>query len=523
MLFIPAVTAFAEPVNTVLTYQLREDKVNYQFIITGEKPDFDVNLITPDGTKVTHDRVPTQEVEDYLYVGFDNERIWVVRNAAAGEYQFEIASAEEQRFRISTKDPIKKAETTWQSPKDEQLTIQETNARISLEWTVSGNVRPVTDRLYVWLQPEGGEALEIGDVPLMSGNATVTVPNHFPDGEYALLLTADTRTAEVQSIDPNVTITISRGGTASAELHQMFLDNGIVYADVKISRNMRWDEFCMVLWNKSGAAAGAESDAVEVTGFREEMERLEYEDRNVELWRWEATQLEEDGSYEGVLHIYDQGNPVTFLKIGPFEAKLRNWEEDTIAWSIDSEHTNRQFVDLSLQLQWDTEVQIVNEERVLFHDMIPQSEDGAPHTLQVQLTEGDQLIQVLLADEFGNFHTVSKRYLVDHTPPRLEMIQPLPKHTHAEGNFASGFVEPGAAITVNGESAAHDERGYFRVENIGASLTIEVADAAGNVTHYEWSKSNGSNPWVWIILGNVLILSLGAGSIFWMRHKWGRG
>lgn len=148
--------------------------------------------------------------------------------------------------------------------------------------------------------------------------------------------------------------------------------------------------------------------------------------------------------------------------------------------------------------------------------------DGdVPYRLRVPLSEGDQLLQLIFQDKYGNFYTTAKRYVVDLTPPRLEMIQPLPKHQTALDGYASGFVEAGARLVVNGMEVEPDGEGYFRVENIGASLEIEVSDAAGNSTHYAWEQERGSSPVIWIVLLNAGLIAIAGCAIWWIRKKWG--
>jgi hypothetical protein len=203
------------------------------------------------------------------------------------------------------------------------------------------------------------------------------------------------------------------------------------------------------------------------------------------------------------------------IELDDFQVSLNDLSEDEIEWSLDEGLTNAPAVTITTSSEAGTLITVEDEGQVLLQEEI--NEEG--QKFSVPLQEGHRVIEVTLSDEHNNSFGYSRSFQVDHTPPILEMIQPLPAHDQLDEAFASGYVEAGSALVVNGEEITYDENGYFRADNIGNSLMIVATDESGNETVYTWEPApeQSNMGWIWPVLIGLGISGSTGGFIFYLR------
>ncbi len=505
-------TAYARTESS-LTLQLGETREKQQFVVEGSTPDFEVDLVLPDGTVLEHDEIdPMQQ----LYLGVENQRIWVLMQAPAGQYTFRISSeSSDASYRVWTKDAIGKPEVAWQSPKHQKIRITPSEDTVLLGWQASGDF-PSSARIHLYLhrQDTGAKRL-IDSFSVRSGSAELHIPGHVRDGEYALMIEAENGTLEAQAIDPAVTIVVDRGTAPLVpELIGQFVDYGAWTVDVKLPDN-GWQELQAELVPPSGGEA--QVYAVE----RGDLIGMET-DEGDRFYRWYIAELAEDGTYTGRLYLTSQGlatGPAVVLE--PVEYRAVQAEDHQVQWSIETERTNLRYMDVMVTLGADSELVLrTSGGTVSRHEA--RADDG-PVTLQIPLTEGEMLYELEIRDVYGNVYTYDKRVLVDHTAPVLEMIQPLPSHASVPEQRISGFVEVGSILEIDGKPVEVASDGYFRIDGVRSAFTLTATDESGNVTSYRWEPKASGGFVLWPFLVILAMIAATGAVIWWLRRTSKRG
>jgi hypothetical protein len=177
-------------------------------------------------------------------------------------------------------------------------------------------------------------------------------------------------------------------------------------------------------------------------------------------------------------------------------------------------------VQISLTLQDETKVQVMDGLTVLFGKSAPKTVEKGTFDVNVPLTEGDHLIQVLLGDAGGSVQEYTKRFLVDFTPPQLTMIQPQNTHAKLIGDYASGFTDTDSVVLYEGKEIRPDAKGYFKINGVGKSLNLLIKDSHGNETTYHWSSSSN---WNWgltfFIIFNIFMVLCTIAAFIFIRHR----
>jgi len=496
-----------------LTLQLGEAKEKQQFVIEGSSPDFDVDLVMPDGKVLKHDEI---DPEHQLYLGVENQRIWVLMQAPAGQYTFRIHGEDSNAsYRVWTKDAIEMPEVVWQSPKNQSITITPGEDRVQLSWQASGDI-PSGSRVHFYLQRKDTAAKRLIDSSSVSyGSAELYIPSYVADGEYALTIEAENGTVEAQVIDPAVTIIVDRGTEPLVPaLIDQFIDYGTWTVDVKLPNN-GWDELQAELVPPSGG------ETLVYTVDRDDLIEMET-DEGDRFYRWYIDELAEDGTYSGRLYLSYQGmakGPVVELEPVVYQAVQA--EDHQVQWSIEGERTNLRYMDVTVTVGADSELVLRSSSgTVSRHEA--KAADG-PVTLQIQLTEGEMLYELEIRDVYGNVYTYDKRLLVDHTAPLLEMIQPLPSHASVPEQRVSGFVELGSTLEIDGKPVEVASDGYFLITGIRSAFTLTATDASGNVTSYHWEPKRSGGFTLWPILVILALIAATAVIVWWLRRTSKRG
>ncbi|WP_277679981.1 hypothetical protein [Gracilibacillus dipsosauri] len=489
------------------TYELDEGQEDFEFIIEGEQNNFDVRMILPNGTKVNFDNF---DYNEFIYFSMPNKRIWAVKNAPAGTYTFEIVGASEDTFSIDGEGAIDRPKVNWSSPKEGSISVRN-DEPILLTWEASGDFQYNYDIRFILKQDGGSHEFVVQEANADDGEIEIVLPETIPSGKYLLFIEAENTKVQPQRIDPKVVIeyTNDRYDMEPVEIVEQFIQNGILYVNVKVPKGIYFDYFEAQIDGES-----LESPQI-ATGIEEDFILLEETDE-YEIWNWSVVQLE-DGSYSGnmiVVEDEDEFSPI--LEIAPFEIKRTDFTEDMVEWSIMEEETNATSLDITVRFPIGTEVEVLIDEKMVLTKVIEEEEE----VLTVGLEEGFPYILVRATDEHQNSQSYTKQYKVDHTPPQLEMIQPLPTNEMLNDDFASGYVELGSKLIVNGKEVEYDEDGYFLVENIGDELNIEVYDSLGNKAEYYWEAEikSASFAWLWIVLINIMIVG-GTGFTIWRLKK----
>ena len=116
-------------------------------------------------------------------------------------------------------------------------------------------------------------------------------------------------------------------------------------------------------------------------------------------------------------------------------------------------------------------------------------ENDGSFSVNVELTEGDNTIEIIAADKAGNTTTVTKNAYCDTTAPTLDADIPTTVILNTNSITMPGIVSDNAGIasvTVNGVEVEVDEDGCFEAdfeleegENV---ITFVATDKAGNTT-----------------------------------------
>lgn len=496
---------------TTLSLTLNEAKEKHQFIVSGDTENFEVDLILPDGTVLTHTDL---DPEQYIYLGFEEQRIWVLQHAPAGTYTFRVISdTSGGRYRASAKDAIEMPHTEWQSPLDQSITITSLGDEIPLAWQASGDHQH-GDRISIYLQRAGTDLKrEIARVLVSSESLNLSIPSDVPDGEYKLTAEADNGSFERQVIDPAVTIIAKRGREAAAsELLEQTVEQGIWTVDLTLP-SRGWDELVAEIANKQAA----DGETMVITAVREDLIEMEAED-GTKYYRWYVAELTEDGEYVGNLYLAYNGLAVSpVMTLTPVEYVYVDEAAHEVKWSIEGERTGLRYMDVSFTVAEDSEVVLRSDLSGELARLEALAAEG-PQMLQIALSEGETLYELEIRDRYGNSYTYSKRIIADHTPPLLEMIQPLPTHREVPQGRVSGFVEPGSAVQLDGREVEVQADGYFVLEGVKGSFTLTAVDESGNETRYQWEPQAAEGFAWWPIAVIVVIILLTVGTIWWLRR-----
>lgn len=503
----------AEEITNPASIKLETQLYNVQFIVSGEVDDnFDVNLVAPDGTKYDHSNY---EGKKAFYFKLSKSRSWLLNEAMPGEYKFEIVGSD-QNYKTSIEKELRKPVTTMETPVGGNVVL-EGGAAIQLAWTVEGDVEE-SDYLNVYLKPSNGwQRMPVGKARLKEQRASIRLPETVQDGEYELILVADNKTPERQTIVSNTKVTVRRGYALQGfQVTEVRALGDRVRIQMKVSNGLSWKGI-----STSFERSGTTDKPVLKQANRTELHlEKDTSDPNSSLYEWEVA-LTESGSYKGSYQVIYEDLIGSSVKLLPeFELKIRDWTKDTVKFLQTAEKTNLKQLQIGLNLQADSHVQVVDGSSVLYDQKIPAAgADGKDTTIQVPLKEGDIVLQVLVGDDFGNIKSYPKRYLADFTPPVLTMIQPQGQHAKLEGGFASGFVEKDSVVFVGEKEYQPDGNGYFRIDNVGDSLDLIARDSHGNETSFHWSSRESWNkPLFTFIAINVLLVGLTSGGIFIIRR-----
>ncbi|HBV88252.1 MAG TPA: hypothetical protein DEF42_16755 [Desulfosporosinus sp.] len=505
----PPKTVYAAELRTTERVELTEQKSSIQLIVIGENEQFEVDLVLPDQSEVIHEK---EDQNLYSYISLENYRTWLIHEAKPGAYSLKIYSDSDQQFKVQVKEAIKKPQTTWSRPSNQQIEVRD-NTPIPLGWSVAGDVRGDQDKLRCYIQDVNGLAsVMIGEYPVANGNAGLSMPSNLSDGVYKLLIEADNRTSEPQKIDPKVTLNVQRGQELKAEILSTEVEGSEVSIQLRVPSQLAWGTI-----NAKFSING--QDGISVETPKDEMDLVPDKSGNgFAVYLWTITGLEQSGSYQGLFQLLSKGMIGPVQTIPPFDVTVREWNKDSITWSIGGDNTNKQHAEISFALQSNCYMQLIEGSDILMETEVPAKTAEDPYTLQLKLSEGEHLYEIHLRDQKGNLHRISKRLLVDYTPPKLEIIQPMPDHQEAVGDLASGFTEPENIIMVNGKEINPDERGYFQAEEIGKELNLIIKDPGGNEIQYKWKQAK-SHFTLWVIIINLLIIAVTAGLIYRVRAR----
>lgn len=492
----PLSSAYAENVNKTDKITLGQKENNVQVVVSALDGAFEVDLEMPDGTLYKHDNYDASKV---LYFEPDNGRSWLINEAPAGEYKVHIAGPA-QDYSVSVEHSLRKPVTDWKSPKNQEVTIA--GQSLDVQWSAAGDWS-AEDRIAFYLQSSNGwQRMPIGEAYLSAGAASIPLPNGIPDGEYQLTALADNATPDGQAIDPKVKVVVRRGISYSGiEVTKITPRGGSADIDFTAPSGLLWSQVS-AQW-RGGAASG-------FTTTTEQADLLvvsDDESSGIVTYRL-PVKLPADGKYTGRIQlVFADGTMTLPADIPEFRVANRDWSKDTATWSIEQEATNSREAAVTLNLQADAVVQVLDGKNILYAGEAKATNGAAGFPITLPLAEGDHLIEVLLTDPGGSYQSFSHRYLVDFTPPLLTMIQPQSTHKRLIGHYASGMTEKGAVILVGGKEYKPDDNGYFRIDGIGKELNLVVRDAQGNETSYHWSRPSERNKLLlfFISLNTVLV------------------
>lgn len=510
---LPVTTIYAETISEKKNVTLDTMQYNVQLTITGDagKP-FEADLEMPDGTVHRHDEYDGSKVM-YLEVG-ESERRWLINEAPAGTYAL-LITGEKQAYQTGIKQELRKPDTKWISPANTAL--EPGGSPLQLQWTTDGDYDE-NDSMRVFLKPAGGWLqMMIGEFPLGSGNAVISLPDTIVDGTYELQLLADNKTPEGQMIDPKVTIHLSRSIEQSElQIVKAVPEGEHVAIELQMPDVLHWISLAGRFEDQSGKITESEASIDDLV----ELERLP---DNPDLRRFIWVMPLSEGKYSGQLQLvysnYTMSGP---LHVPDFELKVRDWSKDKLEWSIESEKTNAEHLQVKLTLQDAARVQIVDSGSGILYDAeVPATKPGAEDSvISVPLEEGDRFVRVILQDGGGALTEYEKRFQVDRTPPSLTMIQPQSTHARLDGGMASGFIDTDSVVLFKGKEIKPDAAGYFNITGVGKSLKITVRDSHGNETSYAWEEQSGwSKAFITFVILNILLVALTIAIIFFIRRK----
>jgi len=509
---VQAVTA--APLSVTEQVTISKEQYNIQIVVVGDaNKAFEADLELPDGTKIQHDNY---DGNHYMYIEMEEgERRWLINSAAKGTYKLHVEGAE-QNYSISLKEELRRPNTTWLSPLKTEVNVQAA-ASISMKWEVSGDVEQM-DLIRFYLQSSaGGTEMLVGEEALATGLAELTLPATVEDGEYKLSILADNKTSEGQRIDPEVTVKLERGNKeAPLKVLQVIPQGDQASVQFEVTKSLSFN-------GGNANFKSANGEVVQLELLQQQLEQLEV-DVNADVHRYAWSAALEEGTYTGELQlIYADGTMSSPAAIPSFTLKQRDWSKDTVVWVPEHEKINSTHIQVELSLASKTAVQIIDSADGLLYEKTLEPKDGKAieETINIPISEGDHIMEVLLSDPAGDSFSSSKRYLVDRTPPTLTMIQPQSKHTKLIGNKASGFTDTDGIVTANGKQIEPDTTGYFVIDGVQDELTITVRDAHGNETYFQWKEAaSRSKLWIWFVLINLVLITAAVVIVYKLRKSY---
>lgn len=483
-----------------------------QIIVESETSEFEVDVITPDGTKWTHTDETDEEV--LFYYSFENVRHWVAEDLPFGTYQVIIHGPANAWYNVRNQNSYEHVQLDWVSPKEKTVLVTNEQATLTFSWNQTGT--PLRgNSIHFLLQPQnGGEKIALSSATVSQQQATVHVPNALVDGKYNLFIEYDNNTLTPGSIDPSVLIDVQRGNPGDQlQIMEVAAAGNELYVDVQLPDNhFQTVEVAVSQANSPSAYQWSTVDKEDLTAQEDIRNRYSF-----------YVPVAKDGTYQVAVRMRDyNGFPTaTTLSTQSVDIHLRDWTNELITWSLEDGLTNLEYAELSVQVLEPATLMLTADGNTIWEEQLAPSSDV--WTLKLPLSEGEHTYELYLYDKYGNYVTEGRIWNVDHTAPRLEMSSPLPAHDKILDKLVSGWTEPSATVTINKHSVEVDEHGYFQLETTASSVHIVVADESGNETVYEWSHENrnssgsGNTPWGLLISGIVVLL--GAGGAFFFKFR----
>jgi hypothetical protein len=497
-----------------LTYNLREDKSKQQFIISGNDDEFDVQMILPDGTTVNYDEF---DADHYMYFSLENKRIWAVDQAKKGTYIFKITSEKAGNFSVQTKDSIERPEVNWENPFQEKVKLTG-DEKLPLSWKATGDFASSYGNMKIMLQQrDGWHSFVVDTATIKDESYELQLPSTIPSGDYDLSILVDDEFISDDITNPEVIISYTNPTfeMETIQVVEQTIENGVLYVILDIPNYSYFDQLEAEIVKK-----GETEGLVSTIHVNDLIEIEEQEDSKHYLWS--VAKLTEAGDYEGaMIGIKKEKEFTPLVELQPFHVVLADYEEGQIEWSLEEGLTNATNIDVTVNVDEGVFITILDEGEVLLHQEVVEKGEVFSAALQ----EGYRVIEVKLSDGEQNSQTFTRHFQVDHTPPRLEMIQPLTSHQQLDSSFASGYVEENSILIVNGKEITYDDTGYFYVDDFGKNLNIELTDESGNKVEYTWQPTvdeTGTNlGWLWTILINIGIIGAATGFVFYLRRSKG--
>ncbi len=504
LLLFPTFVSADEVVKEI---EINEVKQNFQFKIQSDFNGFDVDLILPNGKKIKHDSF---DENHYMYFSFSNERVWGVRDVRPGTYTFVISSsAEEKEYEVKTKEAVERPTFTWVSPNEDVAVSQEDE--VVIQWDYTGNFG--RDEVEFFIRPEAGwQRISVGDVGVESGEYTFNMPSTLPSGTYPLKAYVKNEMVKNQDVDPGVSIEYDNPSynPGTFELLQTYVENGGLYATFRLPNDHDWESV-------ESLVQGVTNDEIFQSSSHIEDLQVVREEENAIVYEWLVVQIEKDGTYNGKLVLKEGDQHLSFNEdIPAFEIHNRSFTKDQIEWSIQEERTGESQVSVSVTFDDPVTLSVKDKNKLLFERDV----EGKTK-IDIPLEEGVRVISLHIEDAYSNTKTFSKRFEVDHTPPNLEMIQPLDAQEVLQGGMVSGYVDPTSELIINGEKISVDESGYFRADGFGTQVELVATDDLGNEMKYSWSatKTNKNLTWIWYTAANLLLVGITVLIVMILRRK----
>ncbi|MEW5761013.1 MAG: hypothetical protein AB1779_09630, partial [Candidatus Thermoplasmatota archaeon] len=120
---------------------------------------------------------------------------------------------------------------------------------------------------------------------------------------------------------------------------------------------------------------------------------------------------------------------------------------------------------------------------------IPVTPSGGLFAYQIELNEGENLINVEAKDKAGNVNRIMRKVIYDTIPPEIKINEPIDKSiTNKKEVYLNGTAENDTKIEVNDE-AVELENGAFstiiQLEEGKNKIKVKGTDRAGNVAYAE--------------------------------------
>jgi len=520
--FFP-VQAHAEKQQRSIT--ISEDQEWGQIIVESDSTEFEVDIVTPDGTSWSH---AAETDEDILfYYSFENMRHWAAESMPAGTYQVIIDGPADASYQIRNQNSFEHVMLTWNKPQAQTIVIQQPSFTLETAWSYKGE--PIRgNSISFYLQPStGGERIEIGTAVISQGSSSVNIPDELVDGTYKLFANYDNNTADLIELDPSVTLQVKRGNSGEPiKIVDLAAAASDVYAELQLpNSDLQGVEIAIIDPSAPTVYNWRSYEMSELTKVDAPTDgSVEENDPNYDHRYSLFVPIEQNGTYQLAVRWKSAKGlpgPVTISE-QQIEIQAREWPSDMVKWSMEDGVTNAEYGELSVLVTEPVTLSLIADGNKIWEQELVPSSDA--WTLQLPLSEGEHTYELYLYDEFGNYFTDGRIWTVDHTAPRLEMIGPLPNHTSVLSNLVSGWTEPGVALLINKESVLMDESGYFQLETKASTVHIVVTDESGNETVYDWSANSSKEtgkadmPWL-LLIGGIFVLAAAGIYLFFTFRK----